>query len=81
MPNMECLVGQLIASVTDLKDEVRELKDEMKDLRVELKADTNKVELEVDKLIGIKNKGAGILIATGIFSTTIGWGINHFFGK
>ena len=81
MPNLECLVGQLISSVTDLKDEMKDLKEEMKDLRVELKADASKVELEVDKLVGLKNKGAGILLATGVFFTTIGWCINHFFGK
>ena len=81
MPNMECLVGQLIAGVTDLKDEIKELKVEMKDLKEEMKTDTDKLEVNVDSLMELKQRGAGILIATGVFFTTVGWCVNHFFGK
>jgi len=81
MPNMECLVGQLIASVTDLKDEIKELKVEMKELKEEMKVDTETLSIDVDALMALKNKGAGILISTGLVATLLGWCINHFFGK
>jgi len=78
---MECLVGQLIAGVTDLKDEIKDLKVEMKDLKIEMQQDTKILATDVAALKAIKNKGAGILIATGIIFTTIGWCVNHFFVK
>jgi len=82
MPDsMECLVGQLIASVTDLKDEIKELKVEMKELKVEMKKDTEALELDVDKLVALRNKGAGIFLATATFFTFVGWCVTHFFTR
>lgn len=81
MPNLECLVGQLIASVTDLKDEMKELKVEMKELKGEMKKDTEALELDVDKLVALRNKGAGIFLATASFFTFLGWCVTHFLSE
>lgn len=78
MPSLECLVGQLIASVEGLKHDMDELKDDMRALRVELKADTKELAEDLTTLTGLKNKGIGILLAVGAFFTAIGWLISHF---
>lgn len=81
MHNLECLVGQLIAGVADLKDEIKDLKGEMKELRVEMKKDTDALEVDVHKLVSLRDKGAGIFLSTGVFFTFIGWGISRFLGE
>lgn len=77
----ECLMGQLITGVSDLRDEMKDLKVEVKELKVEMKKDTSILSTDVDSLKALRDKGAGILLATGVFFAFVGWCVSHFFSK
>lgn len=84
MPNMECLVGQLIAGMEAIKDDVQDIKKEqdtnvidVKAMVAELKNEMKIAHKPIEEFIALKNKGIGIGITFGLFFMCLGW----FFGS
>lgn len=79
--SIECLVGQLISSTKSLQYELTELK---RDIHTARKEDVTKIDnlvKTVEGLVGLKNKGVGILIAVAVASSFISWCATYFFAE
>ena len=77
--SIECLVGQLISSTKSLQHELTELK---RDIQIVHKEDAAKIDnlvKTVEGLVGLKNKGVGILVAVAVASSFISWCATYFF--
>ena len=88
--SLECLIGQLLSSTKSLQHEMTELKADIKedlvavsqsdsDQIAELQRTVNELQKTVNHLVGLKNKGAGILIAVSAFSAFLSWCVTHYF--
>ena len=67
VPNLECLVGQLVESVKSLQQDVKD---------VDRKIET--IEQDIKSFNALKNKGIGIAFTIACLFSAIGWVANNY---